>query len=232
MLFTFFWYQLVLAEGVLSILYHEDFVNLNYTNFDVSWFFVGNFLLNYGLGWFFVGATISSLLIIFIIRKRFLKILIFDLICLITIAFIVFINTFLGAGLNLRSPYCNTVKYCYQSLPFFSLLAASLASKCFFILHSTKLIKKPKQSINSLIAFMGLFLLAASILVNIVFANFISRWDYLLFRAEMNKNVGYSLFNPTPIEINSIAMILLYLGFGVVLFGLLWESKRFFVAIS
>jgi len=226
LLFSFLWYQVISGQGMLSIFYHEDFVNYNSSEVVPSYFFVANFLLNYGLGWFFTSATVLSLLVCFLRRKLFPKILVFDSICLATIVSVVSVNTFLGAGLNLKSPYYNAIKYDYQSLPFFSLLAASLAGKCLLLFNSAKSNRKRNKLSFFSVALVGLSLLAASIFVSMFFANFLSRWNYLLFRVEMDKNVGYSLFNPTPIGENSLLMGVQYLGFAFVLSGLVWASRH------
>ena len=173
-----------------------------------------------------MSATVFSLIICVLHRRIFSKILVFDLICLVTIASVVSVNTFLGAGLNLKAPYYNAIKYDYQSLPFFSLLAAALPSKCLLLLNSAKSKRKMKRLIIFFVAMIGLFLVVASIFVNIVFANFFSRWNYLLFRVEMDKNMGYSLFNPTPTNIYSPLMKIQYLGFAFVLSGLAWANRH------
>jgi hypothetical protein len=226
LLFAFLWYQVILGEGLFSVFHHADFGDYNSSDVVPSYFFVGNFLLNYGLGWFFISATVFSLLICFLHRKVFSKILVFDLICLTTIASVVSVNTFLGASLNLKAPYYNAIKYDYQSLPFFSLLAAALPSKCFLLLNSAKSKRKFNRVLTFSVALIGLFLVASSIFVNIVFANFFSRWNYLLFRVEMDKNVGYSLFNPTPTDKYSPLMNIQYLGFAFVLSGLAWANRH------
>jgi 4-amino-4-deoxy-L-arabinose transferase-like glycosyltransferase len=226
LLFAFLWYQVILGKGLFSVFHHADFVKYNFSDVVPSYFFVGNFLFNYGLGWFFMSATVFSLLVCFLRRKIFSKFLVFDLICLITIVSVVSVNTFLGASLNLEAPYFNAVKYDYQSLPFFSLLAATLPSKCLLLFNSAKSKRKLNKLLLFSIALVGLFLLAASIFVNIVFVNFFSRWNYLLFRVEMDKNVGYSLFNPTPTDKYGLLMNLQYLGFAFVLSGLVWASRH------
>jgi hypothetical protein len=79
-------------------------------------------------------------------------------------------------------------------------------------------------------ALIGLFLLAASIFVNMWYAHLFSTSNYLLFRVEMDKELGYSLFNPTPINNDSPLMNIQYLGFGFVLSGLVWASRHKIVA--
>jgi hypothetical protein len=226
LLFVFLWYHVISGEGLLSVFHHEDFGNYNSSDVVPSYFFVSNFILNYGLGWFLLSAAVFSLLVCFLRRNLFPKILVFDLICLAAIVSVISVNTFLGAVLNLKSPYFNAIKYNYQSLPFFSLLAAELPSKCLQLCNSAKSKKKLSKLFFFSIALVGLFLLVASIFVSMFFANFISRWNYLLFRVEPNMDLGYSLFNPNPTGGHSFLMSIQYLGFAVMLSGLVWASRH------
>jgi 4-amino-4-deoxy-L-arabinose transferase-like glycosyltransferase len=231
LLFAFLWYQVISGQGLFSVFGHEDFGYYNSSDIVPSYFFVVNFFLNYGLGLFFTVAVVFSLLVCFLRRKLFSKILVFDLICLATIILIASVNTYLGAGLNLKSPYNNAIKYDYQSLPFFSLIAASLVGKCLSLFHSAKSKRKPHRIVFFSVVFVGLFLLAATIFVNLLYAGMLSTSDYLLFRVEPNIDLGYSLFNPTPTGEQSPLMSIQYLGFAVVLSGLVWASRHTLVGL-
>jgi hypothetical protein len=164
-------------------------------------------------------------------RRLFHRVFTFDLICFVTIIAVVSVNTFLGAGLNLKSPYLNAIKYDYQSLPFFSLLAASLISKCISLFNLNKTKKKLSKLAFFFIASTGLILVVAAIFYNMRYVHQFSTWDYLLFRVEPNINVGYSLFNSTPIGTNSLLMGIQYLGFAFVLSGLMWASRHKIVGL-
>ena len=135
--FFFLWYQVISGQGVFASLRNTDFSNHNSAGFVSSYFFVGNFLLNSLGGWILAAAALS-LIIGFMFRKFLSKILVFDLICLVTIVIAVSVNTVLGAGLNFSSPYLNPIKYDYQALPFMCLLAASLVNKCVSLFNSLK----------------------------------------------------------------------------------------------
>jgi len=232
LLFSFLWYQIILGQGVLSIFSHNDFADYNSIGIVPSYFFVGYFLLNYGLGLFFVSAVVVSLLACFLRRKLFSKILVFDLVFSANIALIIAVNTFLGASLNLKSPYNNAIKYAFQSLPFFSLLAASLLGKCLSMFRSAKTMRKTQKILRFSVVFVGLFLLGATIVVNICYSTLLSKADYLLFRVAPNEVLGYSLFNPTPIVENSLLIAFQYLGFSIVLSGLIWASRHTLVEFS
>ncbi len=142
-----------------------------------------------------------------------------------TILSVVSVNTFLGAVLNLNAPYLNAIKYDYQSLPFFSLLAASLVSKSISLLNSLKSREKLNKLLFFFVALIGLGLVAAAIFFNIYYTHRLSTWGYLIFRVETGQNVGYSLTNPNPIGNHSLLMDIQYLGFAIVLSGLLWTSR-------
>jgi hypothetical protein len=124
--------------------------------------------------------------------------LLYDLICLGAIVAVGSVNTFLGTGLNLQFPYNNAVKYDYHFLPFLSLLAASLAGKFFALFNSEKINEKLNKMLFH-IAAVGLFLLAISMFLNMNTLHNFSVSDYLLFRVELNKDIGYSFVNSTLI---------------------------------
>jgi len=231
LLLFFLWYDVIWGRGLLygdshAAFSHDDFVSFNATGVVPSYFFVGTFLLNYGLGWFFMGAVVLSLLVCLLLRKVFSKFLVFDLICLATIVSVVSVNTFLGAGLNLSFPYNNAVKYNYQSLPFFSLLAASLASKCLSLFHSARSKRKLNKLLFFSVALVGLFLLAAAMFANLYSAHLFSLWPSLQFRVEMDKDAGYFFFNSKPIDRIGFEVDVQHLGFAFMISGLLWASRH------
>ena len=226
LLFSLLWYQVISAQGILHVFQSSDFTGLNPIGVAPSPFFIGTFLEEFGLGIFFILAVVFSLLICFSFRKTFMKTFTFDLICVVTILIILGVDFFLGFNLNLNAPYLNAVKYDYQSLPFFSLLAASLASKSVTLFKSAKLKTKLKKALYFSTALTGAILLAATIVYSVLIANVISTLNYLQLRVGSSFDLGYSFFNHSPIGYSSILMYLQYLGFVLVLFGLLWASRH------
>jgi hypothetical protein len=218
----FLWYQVISGEGWFSAFVHEDFWSFNPAGAVPSYFFVGNFL-SYSLGALFVIGAVLSLLVCILHRKFFAKILPFDLMCLITIVAVGSVNTFLGVGLNLRPPYINPIKYDYQFLPFFSLLAASLVGKCLSLYNSVKSSKLDGMIFS--VAIVGLVLLVVSMFLNVIYVHQVSMMDYLLFRVERDTNVGYSFENSMPIEEYSYLIYIQIFGFALVLAGLVWASR-------
>jgi len=224
LLFLFMWYVPITGRGLNSIIVIEDFNNFNPVGTVPSPFFIINYLLE-GLGALFLIATALSLIVSLAHRRLFAKLLPFDLMCLATILAVGSVNTFLAVGLNLNAPYISPIKYDYQFLPFFSLLAASIVGKCFLLFNSAKSKGKLGKLLFS-IASVGLVLLAASMLLNMNFVNQNSTGEYWLFRVERNQYVGYSFINSAPIEENSLLMSVQYLGFAFVLSGLVWASRH------
>ena len=163
LLFSLLWYQVVLGKNLFYMFQHSDFSDLNYNGVNVSYSFVGVFLWNYGLGVLFVVATAFSLILLFAFRKELPKAFRFDIICLATILPILIINMILGAGLNLKAPYNNAIKYDYFALPFFCLIAASLVGKCLSLLNLAKL--KPK--LNRKLIFLSVISWSSSVSSNV-----------------------------------------------------------------
>ena len=229
LLSSYLWYQTIAGTGMRSIIFHTDFTIQDPSNIVPSYFFVSNFIINYGLGWFFIDAATLSLIVCLIQRRLFKKFFVFDIICLAVIGCIISVNTFLGAGLDLKAPYLNAIKYDYQSLPFFCFLAASLISKSFSLLSLRETKENRSKIISSLIASTGLALVAAAIIYNVWYVHLFSTWNYLIFRVEPSINAGYSLFNATPIGEQSFLMFTQYLGFAIMLSGLLYTSRHIIV---
>ncbi len=226
LLSSFLWYQVVLGKDLLYMFHHSDFSDLNYSGVKLSYSFVGVFLWNYGLGAFFVAAAAFSLLLLVAYRKELPKVFRVDVICLATILPILVVNMILGVGLNLKAPYNNAIKYDYQALPFFCLIAASLVGKSVSLLNSAKLKAELNRKLVLAAVAAGAFLLAASIFVNSLLAHQLSTQGYLLFKVTLDQAVGYSLFNYAPISQSSVLMTVQYVGFAVLLSGLLWASRR------
>jgi len=223
---SFLWYQVILGQNLTYIFHSVDFSFPNDPGVVPTYTFVATFLWNYGLGYCLVVAVTFSLLVYFLFRKEFPKIYIFDLICLGTIVPIVIVNMVLGVTLNLKSPYNNAIKYDYLTLPFFCLIAASTVGKCRILFNSTKVKTTLKKPLISAVIIASAILLVATVIIDFASAYFLSLSDYLLFEMRMGQQVGYSLFNYTPISQNSFLFNIQYAGYAVLLSGLLWLSRH------
>ncbi len=222
--FTYLWYQTITGLGLFSIFGHTDFNVDNPGGFIPTYFFATNFLVSYGLGWFFIDAVVLSLLV-YLVQRRFPRnFLVFDVICVAVIACALSVNTILGATLDLKAPFLDAFKYDFQTLPFFSLLAASLVSKSLFLVNLAKTKLKISKIVFYAVAVAGVSLVALSIFYNMRFVNLFSSANYLIFRVEPTVNVGYSLFNSVPTSGNTVYIQLF--GFAIALSGLFWISRH------
>ena len=136
------------------------------------------------------------------------------------------IDTYLGAGLNLKAPYNNAIKYVYPALPFFCLIAASAAGKCFSLFGSVGVKSKGFRNRVFLIVVVVAILLGLTFLADLNSARWLAGSGYLIFRANLDQTVGYSLYNHTPAAANSLLMYTQYVGYAVLLSGLLWVARR------
>ena len=219
--FLLIWYQGVCGINILTIFWQDDFKFYNTAGSMPSYFFTFNYLIG-NLGVYFLAATIISLLVSTLQRKIFRNILAADLICMATILLVLGIDTFLALGLNFKAPYTGAVKYDYQSLPFFCLLAASILVKC------QSLFMTLKRKLNRSWLFFGIACLGAVSLVIAIFSNFYnvnlySQLTTIAFTVE--GTAGYAFSNSAQIiEPNSLVYVQ-YMGFALLLSGLIWAVK-------
>lgn len=189
------WYQFLSGRGMLSLFGHDDFNHLIPKGIVPPYFFLFSFFVQ-NPGLFLLLASVFSLLLSFSKRKSFARILAFDLIFLATIIGVAGLNMYLVLGRNLLIPYVDPIKYDYPLLPLFCWLAASLANKC-YLLFSQQSFKGKHQKLIFSIVMIGLFLLVASMIVNLKNLNWSTRTGFLFFRAE--GGLGYSLFRLSPV---------------------------------
>jgi 4-amino-4-deoxy-L-arabinose transferase-like glycosyltransferase len=227
---NFLWYQLILKENLVAYLFqHNDFRDVNFQNIIPSYSFITNFLVNYGVGLLFLSATVFSLIIGLFLRNEFpKKFLVFDFVCLVTILTILGVNMYLAVNLNLKAPYSSAIKFSYQSLPFFSLIAASLAAKSSKLFNWSKITVKLHGILVASVGIVGLFLLVTSLIGSMTVAHQLSKASFLFFQVQADQNVGYS-FDVLPTNQNSLLMAVQFLGFVFVLSGLLWAGWCFVI---
>ena len=223
---TLLWYQVIMGKELLYLLNHNDFVDLNTVTPTYS--FVPKFLVDYGLGIFFVAAVVFAFAVGLLFWKRFPKRTVaFDLVCLATIAAIIGVELYMAVNLNLKAPYTSAVKYIYQSLPFFSLAAASLAYKSSALLKAAGNSTKAKKTLLVTIGVLGLLLLVTPIVANMNTARQLATTDYIIFRVQPSLDVGYSFEVANPPTPDNPVLIVQLLGFVMVLSGLVWGSRQF-----
>jgi len=222
------WYQIIMGKELLYLFQHNDFKDLNFPNIPVSYMFVANFLVNDGLGVFFVSAVFISFAIGLIFWKRLSKqTVISDLICIAAILSILGLVMYLAVNLNLKAPYNSAVKYIYQSLPFFSLGAASLVTKAGLLLKSEKKSMRAKRALLMGVSIVGFFLVAMALVANMATARELASTSYLIFRVQPDIDFGYAFHVDSPISQDSILFTFQFIGFLVVLSGLLWIGRKY-----
>jgi len=205
----------------LTIFWQDDFKFYNVAGQTPSAFFTYNYFIG-NLGVFFLAAAIISLLVSAAQRKIFRTVLASDLICLATILFILGLDAFLALGLNFKAPYTGVFKYDYQALPFFCLLAASVLVKC------QSLFTKLERRLNRSWLFFGIACLGVLSLVIALFSNFYtihiySQLNTITFTVE--GTVSYAFSNSAQLIGHSGLMAVQYLGFALLLLGLIWAIK-------
>jgi len=225
------WYIAITEQGINSIIMHTDFYIQTPVCVEPSYFFIANFLTNYGLGWFFIDAALLSLIICLMNRRLLRKFIVFDLVCITIILIILGIDAYLGVTLNLKAPYLNVIKYCYQALPFFAILAGTLISKSLELPRLTNSGKKLQKMIMITLSSIGIVFVIAALLYNMYFIHLFSTWDYIIFRVEPGVNWGYSLFDSNPINQVSVYMAAQYVGFIFAFSGLIFLGRQIIMKI-
>jgi hypothetical protein len=167
-------------------------------------------------------AAAISLLVPFLRRKNLGKVLGSDLICLATVAAVLGVNMFLVLGRNLNCPYNNPIKYDYQFLPMFCLLAASLLNK----LHSFDLedLRGKQSKLVFLVTFTGLILVAASMIQNVTVLNGYVTQTGVLFTVE--GEMGYSFEHATMNGVAAVSWVFQWLSFAIVVLSLVWANRE------
>jgi hypothetical protein len=181
---------------------------------------VVNYLLG-ALGIFFLAAGAVSLLISFARRKTLGKFFASDMICLATAAAVLGVNMFMVIGKNLITPYNNPIKYEYQFLPLFCLLAASLLNK----LYSLDLanLGDKRNKLIFLVTLFGLVLIGASMIQNVHVLNGYTTQTGIQFNVE--GEMGYSFEHAALNGAASISWAFQWLGFAIVVVSLLWANR-------
>ncbi len=218
LVFTYIWYELITNRGFYAAFTHDDF-NFHISGAAPSPFFVIYYLLG-AVGVFFLAAGAISLLVSFVRRKNLGKILGSDLVCLAAVVTVLGVNMFLVLGRNLVTPYNNPIKYDYQFLPLFCLLAASLLNK-FYSFNLTNLGSK-RNKLVFLVTISGLVLIVLSIIQNVLVLNSYVTETEVLFSVEGEK--AYHFEHIAMNGATSIAWTLQWLGFAIVVFSLIWAN--------
>ncbi len=119
-------------------------------------------------GWFLFAAGFFSLALSVFYKKNFAKTLWLDVVCVGTIAVVAGLDMLFVFGLHLTVPYVSAFKYNYLALPFYCLLAASLAAKSGLLISSVDW-KNKIHYVKPVLVGVGFLLLLASMLESTAF---------------------------------------------------------------
>lgn len=148
-------------------------------------------ILSKSAGMFLFIALFLSLALSIIYRKKLSVFLRSDTASLGTVLIIMGLDMLLVVGFNLTVPYVSAIKYNYTALPFFCLLAASLADKSAVLINSIK--RKKKDLLIPVLVGAGLVLLFSSLTENIIFLN---GWTgFVAFGVDSVTYYGFNLFS-------------------------------------
>jgi 4-amino-4-deoxy-L-arabinose transferase-like glycosyltransferase len=142
-------------------------------------------------GWLILIAASLSFGLTLYYKKQDSKIFNTDLICTITIIFVLGLNMLLVFGAGLMVPYISVFKYSYLSLPFFCLLSASLLNKNGLI--STKKLKK--INLKTIFSSIGLILVMASLVESTLFLNKHLTYTHMAFYVDTSTYYQFDLFS-------------------------------------
>jgi 4-amino-4-deoxy-L-arabinose transferase-like glycosyltransferase len=147
-------------------------------------------------GWFLFAAGLFSLALSVFYRKVFARILRLDAVCVGTIAAVAGLDLLFVFGFHLTVPYVSAFKYNYVALPFFCLLAASLADKGGLLIASIES-KRKIGLIKPFLVGLGLVLLFASMLESLAFLN---KWvGFVAFGVDSVTYYPFDVFS-SPME--------------------------------
>jgi len=165
------------------------------------------------VGWFLLLAAGLALALTLFFRKVFAGRAWLDAVCVVTIVAVAAANLLLVFGFHLKVPYISVIKYNYVALPFYCLLAASLADKGARLIVEAKLPRR-RELAKSIVAAVGLVLLVAA-LVESVF--FLVEWEgFVSFGVDTVVYYGFEVYSPVVDYFAELH----YMGLAVILASL------------
>lgn len=218
------WYpwNALTRQNFLGVYFSTDFVSAPISNPDplflpIIWAKVAGYCL--------FGAVTVSVLFAYIYRKKLARFWRTDLICLASIAFVAALSMVLVLGVHLTVPYVSVFKYTYMALPFFCLLAASIADKVFAVLDGASW--GQKTHLKKIIPFaVGLLLIVCSLIESILFLNI---WViYASFGVDSVTYYPLNLYADTtyPELVSTIHYIALALVVATIVLAVLLEIRK------
>lgn len=143
-------------------------------------------------GWLLFAAGLFSLALSLLYWKVLARIVWLDTLCVGTIVAVAGLDLFLVFGPHLTVPYVSAFKYNYLALPFYCLLAASLADKGALLIASADW-KKRIHWVKPILVGIGLVLLFASLVESITF---LDKWvGFVAFGVDSVTYYGFNVFS-------------------------------------
>lgn len=206
------WFGIFANQNFWGVYFSSDFSHPVLID-NPNWTFLPITLVK-ATGWFLFIAILFSLAIGFMYRQKLAGLLRIDAVCFGTIAVIAGLNLLLVFGFHLIVPYISVLKYNYLALPFFCLLAASLADKSKILIGSLEL-KRKSDLFKPILVGVGLVLLFASLLESTLFLN---DWTgFVSFGVDSVTYYGFNLFSEAVsddflLPMHFAALVLIVLG--------------------
>lgn len=201
------WYGFFSPQNFSAVYFSTDFSHPVLID-NPSLTFLQRLLVGSG-GWFLFAAVIFSLALSIAYRRLFSKMLRMDILCLVTILTVAGLDLLFVFGFHLLVPYVSAFKYNYFALPFFCLLAASLAGKSGLLFQPTG--SKTRIGKLLLVGF-GMFLLLACLTESLTF---LLEWEgFVAF--EVDSAGHYFPFNVYSTPIESVFHVFHYAGFVLI----------------
>jgi 4-amino-4-deoxy-L-arabinose transferase-like glycosyltransferase len=178
-------------------------------------------------GWFLFAAGLFSVALSILYRKILKRVLWIDIICIGTVAAIAGLDLLLVFGFHLIVPYVSVFKYNYFALPFYCLLAASLAIKGGLLIASTEW-KKNANLFKPILVGVGVTLLFSSLVESMLF---LLKWvGFASFGVDSVTYYPFDVYSGTTnnfIELHYAGFILIVLSLLTPF--LLMVAKKFYL---
>ena len=205
------WYGVIANQNFFAVYLSSDFTHPELVA-DPAFGFLPIVLVK-SLGWFLPLTAVLALALPLFFRKVFTGRAWLDAVCVVTIVTVAAANLLLVFGFHLIVPYISVVKYNYAALPFYCLLAASLADKGSRSLVEIKLRGRRELAKFAAVA-VGLVLLVAALVESVVF---LVEWEgFVSFGVDSVVYYGFEVYSP----VSDYFAELHYLGLALILASL------------
>jgi 4-amino-4-deoxy-L-arabinose transferase-like glycosyltransferase len=217
------WYGAIANQNFFAVYLSSDFTHPELVA-DPALTFLPIVLVK-SIGWFLLLAAVLALALPLFFRKVFAGRTWLDAACVATIVSVAAANLLLVFGFHLKVPYISVIKYNYAALPFYCLLAASLADKGARLLTDVKG-RSRREPAKSVVVVVGLVLLVAALVESVVF---LVEWEgFVSFGVDSVIYYGFEVYSP----VTDYFAELHYLGLAVILASLalplLFNALRIF----